>query len=140
VGSMMIEKIHMNWWSRFNLYWMISLLYMGLIFFFSSFPPAMKLPSFSCADKLAHLFEYGLLASLVYYALRRSEANTHPILTPFLIAFLYGISDEIHQYFVPGRNADVFDALADGVGAFVFLLGIHAVKYGMPKRMPTKKV
>ena len=136
---MMIEKIHMNWWSRFNLYWMISLLYMGLIFFFSSFPPAMKLPSFSCADKLAHVCEYGLLASLVYYALKRSEANTHPILTPFLIAFLYGISDEIHQYFVPGRNADVFDALADGLGAFVFPLGIHAVKYRMPKRIPTKK-
>ena len=99
----------------------------------------MKLPSFSCADKLAHVFEYGLLASLVYFALKKSEANTHPILTPFLIAFLYGISDEIHQYFVPGRNADVFDALADGVGAFVFPLGIHALKYGRFTRVPKKE-
>ena len=80
----------------------------------------MKLPSFSCADKIAHVFEYGLLASLVYCALRKSEADTHPILTPFLIAFLYGISDEIHQYFVPGREADVFDALADGMGPLYF--------------------
>ena len=135
---MTLEKIHMNWRSRFNLYWMISLLYMGLIFLFSSFPPAMKLSSFSCADKLAHLLEYGLLASLIYFALKKSEAYTHPIFIPFLIAFLYGISDEIHQYFVPGRNADVFDALADGVGAFVFAFGIHAVKYGSLTRLPEK--
>ena len=121
------------------MYWMISLLYMGLIFLLSSFPPVMKPPSFSCADKLAHVFEYGLLALLIYFALKKSEANTHPILIPFLIAFLYGISDEIHQYFVPGRDADVFDALADGMGAFVFSFGIHAVKYGRLTRMPRKK-
>jgi VanZ family protein len=34
-----------------------------------------------------------------------------------LSAGLYGISDEIHQYFVPGRSADVMDVAADFVGA-----------------------
>ncbi len=42
----------------------------------------------------------------------------------FMVALLsisastaYGISDEIHQYFVPCRSADVMDALADMVGS-----------------------
>lgn len=129
----------MNWWSRFNIYWIIALFHMGLIFLFSSFPPAVELPSFSFADKLAHLFAYGLLASLIYFALRKSEANVHPIFIPFLIAFLYGVSDEIHQYFVPGRDADVFDAVADAVGGFIFPLGIHALKYGRWTKLPSKE-
>jgi VanZ family protein len=29
---------------------------------------------------------------------------------------LYGLSDEIHQYFVPERSADPFDWMADAVG------------------------
>jgi len=107
---------------------------MGLIFILSSFPPPMELPLFSFADKLAHLLEYGVLASLIYFALKKSQATVHPIFIPFLIAFLYGVSDEIHQYFVPGRDADLFDAVANGVGAFVFPLGIHAIEQGTGKR------
>ncbi len=42
-----------------------------------------------------------------------------------LITFLYGVSDELHQWFVPGRHADGIDVLADGLGgllgAYLFL-------------------
>jgi len=34
-----------------------------------------------------------------------------------LSAAFYGMTDEIHQYFVPGRSADPWDWLADTVGA-----------------------
>jgi VanZ family protein len=129
----------MNWPSRFNIYWVIALLYMGLIFLFSSFPPPIELPSFSLADKLAHLLQYGLLASLIYFALKKAQANFHPILVAFLIASLYGVSDEIHQYFVAGRDADVLDAVADAVGSFVFPLGIHAIRYGKGTRLPNRE-
>ncbi len=129
----------MNLQSRLNIYWIISLLYMGLIFLLSSSPPPMKLPSFPLADKLAHLLEYGLLASLIYFALGKSQANFHPIFIPFLIAFLYGLSDELHQNFIPGRDADVFDAVADAVGSIVFPLGIHAIKYRRRIKVPNKE-
>jgi VanZ family protein len=112
---------------------------MGLIFLFSSFPPPIELPSFSLADKLAHLLQYGLLASLIYFALKRAQVNCHPILVAFLIASLYGVSDEIHQYFVGGRDADVLDAVADAVGSFVFPLGIHAIRYGKGTRLPNRE-
>jgi VanZ family protein len=114
-----------------NTYWIVSCVIMGLIFLISSFPPPedLPLPVFPLADKLYHMLEYGLLASFIYLAREKSRARMYPILIPFLIAFLYGISDEIHQYFVPGRQADVFDALADGAGGFLFPLGIHAIRH-----------
>ncbi|MGB5540538.1 MAG: VanZ family protein, partial [Gammaproteobacteria bacterium] len=45
---------------------------------------------------------------------------------------LYGVLDEIHQYFVPGRQADVLDVLADvsggllGAGLMFLLLRRYA--------------
>ena len=99
----------------------------------------MKAPTFLLGDKLAHVLEFGLLASLIYFALKKSGVSSHPIFIPFLIAFLYGVSDEIHQFFVPGREADVLDAVANTVGSFVFPLGIHAIKHGRIARLPKEE-
>ncbi len=45
------------------------------------------------------------------------------ILFSTLAAILYGLSDEIHQLYVPGRLFDVLDILADSFGALLFVLG-----------------
>ena len=34
------------------------------------------------------------------------------------ISVLYGITDELHQYFVPGRDCSIFDLTADAIGGF----------------------
>ena len=44
------------------------------------------------------------------------------MLLSILSASLYGISDEIHQYFIPFREADIFDGIADFMGAIVAVL------------------
>jgi VanZ family protein len=36
-----------------------------------------------------------------------------------LASSIYGISDEIHQYFVPSRMADIADVAANTVGSFM---------------------
>ena len=36
-----------------------------------------------------------------------------------ICSLLYGISDEYHQSFVPGREAGVADAIADTIGGFL---------------------
>jgi len=120
---------------KINIYWLLSLLYMGLIFCLSSYPMKIEVPSFSYSDKLAHIVEYGILASLIYLAFRdRNLAKHHLFGLAFAVAFLYGISDEIHQYFVPGREADILDVAADGVGALCFLFPLryydHRSKHG----------
>jgi VanZ family protein len=38
------------------------------------------------------------------------------------IAAAYGLSDEIHQQFVPSRVASIYDLLADTIGAFLGVL------------------
>jgi VanZ family protein len=36
----------------------------------------------------------------------------------WILASIYGITDEIHQSFVPMRDTSVFDVFADGLGSF----------------------
>lgn len=111
---------------KISIYWILSLLYMGLIFFVSSYPLSTKILSFSFFDKLAHISEYGILVSLIYFALRDSNTTKHhSFKLALVIAFMYGISDEIHQYFVPGRQANIFDVVADGIGVLCFSLVLH---------------
>jgi len=42
-----------------------------------------------------------------------------------LSATLYGISDEIHQHFVPSRTADIADMIADVAGSIMGVAGAH---------------
>ena len=99
------------------------LLVMGLIFVLSSVPgDQLTLPDISNIDKVAHLAIYGLLAFTVFYAFGPRFYRMHPRLLPLAVIFIctvYGVSDELHQYFVPNRSADIFDVLADSAGAVI---------------------
>jgi VanZ family protein len=44
----------------------------------------------------------------------------HSLLGAFLFTIVYGILDEVHQMYVPGRSPDVYDAMADAFGALLF--------------------
>lgn len=96
------------------------LLYAGLIFQLSSVTPHRSLAQpFPGWDKVCHFLEYLLLSLLLARALQ-TGAVSHPksrYLLAFGISFLYGVSDEFHQYFVPNREASGFDLLADLSGS-----------------------
>jgi VanZ family protein len=67
-----------------------------------------------------HFFEFGLLgflAARVIFLLGNIE-RWIGIALGATTAALWGILDEFHQSFVPGRNASVGDAVIDGIGAF----------------------
>jgi len=68
-------------------------------------------------DKVLHFFEYGIFGFLLYFALAGERWEGKPLLPAFMIGSIYGISDEFHQYFVPTRECDVFDFLADAAGS-----------------------
>jgi hypothetical protein len=46
-------------------------------------------------------------------------SRCHALAVAVGLAVLYGVSDEWHQSFVPGRSPDALDVLADGLGAAV---------------------
>ena len=62
--------------------------------------------------------EYAVLGFLIGYSLKSSGIRRY-ILCGWILASIYGITDEIHQSFVPMRDASVFDVFADGLGSFV---------------------
>lgn len=113
-----------TWWGR----WLPLLLAMGVIFFASN-QPAVDLPDFGFWDlgvkKLGHFLAY---ASLALLALRAVLNWQRPYLTAILIAFLYALSDEFHQTFIPGRNASLVDVAIDMCGTLACLWLIHGQK------------
>jgi len=67
-------------------------------------------------DKVEHLIEYGtggFLAAGAFGVVRRMR----PWMAGTLFCVLWGVSDEIHQSFVPGRDSSGMDLAADAVGA-----------------------
>jgi hypothetical protein len=101
-----------------------------LIFGLSSIPgasfPASKLLSY---DKLLHAGVYAVLGGLCFLALRRRwpQKPSVLVLVATALSTLYGITDEFHQSFVPGRSPDVHDVLADCVGALVGAVAMSAL-------------
>lgn len=78
-----------------------------------------KEPAVNVPDKLAHFIAYGLLATLILRTDFFCKKGTKGMLWAVGIASLYGISDEWHQYYVPGRFSDVMDWVADTLGALL---------------------
>ena len=91
------------------------LIVMAVIFFLSSQPDIPLPQTISFQDKILHFAAYGVLAVTVLWA-RRSVSSV-ACLGVVVYCLLYGISDEFHQSFVPGRTSSVYDVIADGVGA-----------------------
>jgi VanZ family protein len=93
-----------------------------LIFSLSSVP-AREMPDLPVLqhDKFLHAVLYMPLGALCFLALRawgKASAAVLVVATA-LLAGVYGMSDEFHQRFVPGRSVDRYDVLADLVGGTI---------------------
>ncbi|MDE3018924.1 MAG: VanZ family protein [Nitrospirota bacterium] len=106
-------------------YWVPVGAYAGLIFCFSSQSVAPG-PTIwileLVGDKGVHAVEFGLLGLLCYRAFRYAagaRAARSALWLAILASTGYGVTDEIHQAFVPLREPSPWDVLADGAGASV---------------------
>lgn len=94
---------------------------MGAIFFLSHQPGDLFAPiDFRWADKLAHLVVYALLCGAFIYAFPdrcRRSAKGAVVGLSIIFCLLYGVSDEFHQSFIPGRFPSIADIAADVIGA-----------------------
>ena len=99
-----------------------ALLWAALIWLLSSLPAAVLPPLFPHADKLAHGAAYAVLGGCL--ALACPVATMAGAVRAVAIGTAYGASDEIHQYFVPGRTTEIGDVAADwlGVAGAVWLI------------------
>jgi len=107
-------------------YWLPVFAYALLIFLQSGLPSSVQIPPIPHVDKLLHALAFGGLGILVFRAIRVSWPEWPAgrlMLLSIVAAGLYGISDEIHQAFVPSRYADVVDAIFNWIGAGLGVLG-----------------
>jgi VanZ family protein len=104
----------------FFVLWAPVVAYMAAIFLVSSLSQPPLPPGVS--DKAGHSFGYTGLAIVVVRAIAGGLPRriTWPqAAQALLIAIAFGMSDEFHQSFVPGRSEDIHDLYADATGAAI---------------------
>lgn len=79
-------------------------------------------------DKLLHMSVYFLLTILIQIAIAANKpnwSNKKIAAVSVIMALMYALSDEIHQYFVPGRVCDIWDFAADAMGIALSMIFIN---------------
>jgi VanZ family protein len=109
-----------------------------MLIFIASSIPVQVTPG---VDKALHVLEYALMGFftargvLLSWDLPRSWG----VALGAGLALSMGVLDEIHQHFVPGRTASIYDAMADLagalLGAFAFV-ALGGLLYGSHKLYP----
>jgi VanZ family protein len=105
---------------NFTYYWLPLVVYCLLIYIQSDYPSPESLPAFEFSDKLYHFAAYAVMGVLFYRAYQTLPLKNNILLLMLLSMIstsLYGLSDEIHQSFVPYRDGSLLDVIADVLGA-----------------------
>ena len=127
-------KAHKFWTALF-------LSYSLLIFYLSSIPlenapmisqASGRVPYF---DKIGHISEYFIYGLIAFRALRPRTKRALFLSILFLLS--YALSDEVHQYFVPFRDPDISDFLADSIG--LGLAGFLSLERFASRKQPQMK-
>jgi len=101
------------------------------IFVLSSIPgDRFPVISFDFGDKIVHVFLYFLLMIFTYISFSEQKIvdfKDKVLISSFLFSVLYGITDEIHQYFIPNRLCDIYDILSDTAGAVTGVVAVMII-------------
>jgi len=106
----------------------VPLIVYWIMLFVATTLPVSNLPSVAISDKIKHFCAFlglsVLLSLTLIYQNKILLFKKYFIITAFIISSLYGLLDEIHQSFIPGRNSEFLDWFADSVGAAIGALTI----------------
>lgn len=116
--------------------WLPVVVWAVFIFYLSSLPGLKTSPNprlDAVMRSLLHLVFYFIFALLWLRAMVEVKGNEQYVIA-LTAVFLYSLSDEIHQAFVPTRTFQLEDILIDNLGSF---LAVMTARYWMP-RIPEK--
>jgi hypothetical protein len=107
-----------------------ALAFAGTIFYFSSLENIdLPLDEIAYSDLLLHGAAYFFFGMTLLFAahpsdrIRKDPAWTYALI--LAIGMAYGLSDEIHQFFVPNRSSSLADFFADSFGVAAALAARH---------------
>lgn len=103
------------------LYWIVLLIATSL--------PGPDVPDLGVSDKLEHFSAYCVLAFFLNLTLRFQDRykwlKSKAAAAAVLIASVYAALDEIHQLFIPSRDCDIKDWIADTLGAILGIIIVY---------------
>jgi len=109
----------------------VSLVIYWLILFTLTSLPSTKLPETHINDKVEHYAAFCILSVLLTFTfqLQKKYSSLHRYSYLFSILFvaLYGMLDELHQLYVPGRYCDINDWIADVSGGIFGLIIVFII-------------
>jgi VanZ family protein len=122
----MAENRRMRWWAM-----AVPVVWVGAIFAGSCLPgSSVQKILWASWDKVYHIVEFAVLSAAMIWALVKVRTNAWAPIVPlmgFIIAAAYAPLDELHQSFVPGRDASIMDMTADWVGCLVGAIGTWGI-------------
>lgn len=99
--------------------WAPVIAYMAALFFVSSLS-SIPSPPGGLTDKHEHFSAYAILSALTLRALAQGgwrAVTLRTVVGAIFVSSAYGVTDEFHQRFVPGREYDILDMEADAIGS-----------------------
>jgi len=105
-------------------------IFIALLIFILSSIPRITVPDmgFSLMDKLFHFLEFGVFGFFLQRSYSSLNINLrYRFFIVFMMGFFYGVLDEFHQSFIPGRIASAGDILANSLGILLaqFFYGVR---------------
>lgn len=108
----MIKILEENRWLAI----ILTLISASLIFYISSITFSVVGSSSGPYAIIYHFTAFSYLTLFLLISLTKGKPNKPIIIMGIILAIIYGISDEIHQLFVPGRFASIKDIIINSFG------------------------
>jgi len=117
-----------------NVFLWIMVLITGIfIFYVSSLEFEQPVGGIGLKSILYHLSVFFIFTFFLLLASLKNKINSKIFLV-MIISIIYGFLDELHQFFVPGRNSEFFDILLDSIGiifaitSYIIVLKLKTLK------------
>ena len=119
---------------HFLYYWFPVLFYCLAIFVQSSFSTLKQIPDLPQGDKVLHFVGYAILGVLFLRGFKNSKLKNRGrliMVASIVLTAIYGATDELHQYYVPNRSAEIGDIFFDFCGGLfgVYIYQLFLEKY-----------
>lgn len=120
-----------TWFEKHNkISWTITLIGAIAIFYVSSLTFETISYKPSIISILYHILAFFCFAFFLLISLVKGKEKYLIFSLAILISIIYGISDEIHQFFVPGRACTIFDVGLDSIGIlFASMIYLISIKF-----------
>ncbi len=126
----------MRWFEKHNsISWIITVFGAIAIFYMSSLTFEGATYTTNINSILYHFFAFFFFASFLYISSLKGKKKYSILILALIISLLYAISDELHQFFVPGRDSSIKDIFIDSLGIMLAsMIYVIRIEYANRKK------